>query len=60
VSVPTLIIQSRNDYFVPIDVAEYIHTHIPNSELTVINAHGHLPHVSAPEEVIAAINRFIR
>lgn len=59
VSVPTLIIQSRQDYFVPMDVAEYINAHIPSSKLTVINAQGHLPHVSAPEEVISAMNSFI-
>lgn len=59
VSVPTLIIQSQKDYFVPMDVAEYILAHIRFSKLTVINAQGHLPHVSAPDEVIFAINSFI-
>src|SRR5574343_1172429 len=58
VSVPTLVIQSREDYFVPLEVAEYIHAHIPGSQLTVIEAAGHLPHVSAPEEIIAAIKSF--
>lgn len=59
VSVPTLIIQSREDCFVPMGVAEYLHAQIPNSKLTVIDALGHLPHVSAPEEVVAAIRNFI-
>ena len=59
VSVPTLLIQSREDYFVPIAVAEYIQANIPDCQLTMINAKGHLPHVSAPNEVIAAINHFI-
>lgn len=59
VSVPTLIIQSRDDCFVPMDVAHYIHTHIPGSTLRVIDASGHLPHVSAPGEVIAAISAFL-
>ncbi|SDH21005.1 alpha/beta fold hydrolase [Propionivibrio dicarboxylicus] len=59
VSVPTLIIQSRNDYFVPMEVADYLHTHIPASKLTVINAQGHFSHLSAPQEVISAIGNFI-
>lgn len=59
VSVPTLIIQSKKDCFVPLEVAEYIRAHIPSSELTVIDAEGHFPHVSAPAEVISAIKRFI-
>lgn len=60
VTVPTLIIQSQKDYFVPMNVAEYINAHIRFSKLAVINAHGHLPHLSAPEEVVSAINSFIR
>lgn len=59
VCVPTLIIQSTKDYFVPMEVAHYVHAHIANSALTVIGAMGHLPHVSAPDEVAMAIKRFI-
>ncbi|WP_319239488.1 alpha/beta hydrolase [uncultured Propionivibrio sp.] len=59
VSVPTLIIQSQKDYFVPMEVADYIHAHIPFSKLTVINAQGHFSHLSAPQEVISAISSFI-
>lgn len=56
---PTLIIQSRRDPFVPPFVANYLHTHIPDSRLAVIEAVGHLPHVSAPGEVTKAILDFI-
>lgn len=59
VSVPTLLIQSQEDYFVPLSVAEYVQAHIPDCQLKVIDAIGHLPHVSAPEMVIAAIKGFI-
>lgn len=59
VRAPTLAIQARQDCFVPLSVAEYIQAHIPDCQLAVIDAVGHLPHVSAPEEVIAAIRRFI-
>lgn len=59
VCTPTLIIQSQDDYFVPMEVANYLQRQIPGSRLTVIDAKGHLPHVSAPEKVIAAIKDFL-
>jgi sigma-B regulation protein RsbQ len=55
----TLIVQTRNDIAVPMEVAEYLHHHIKNSTLKVVNAEGHFPHISAPEEVINAIRTFI-
>lgn len=59
VRVPTLLLHSRDDDFVPTAVAEYLHAHIPASTLVFVDAEGHLPHVSAPEGVIAAIGDFI-
>lgn len=59
VSAPTLIIQARDDIFVPPQVAEYLHAHIPSSTLRFIDASGHLPHVSAPRQVAAAIRDFL-
>ncbi|WP_265943946.1 alpha/beta fold hydrolase [Dechloromonas sp. A34] len=57
--IPTLLIQSQNDIAVPLAVAEYLHRHIKHSRLSVIDATGHFPHVSAPAEVVAAIREFI-
>jgi sigma-B regulation protein RsbQ len=59
VKVPTLIIQSQNDPFVPLTVAEYLHERIHGSQLEIIQAFGHLPHISSPEAVISAITNFI-
>ncbi|MDD3936026.1 alpha/beta fold hydrolase [Rhodoferax sp.] len=56
---PTLIIQTRVDSVVPLEVAEYLHQNIKNSQLRVIDADGHLPHISAPDEVIAALRDFV-
>jgi sigma-B regulation protein RsbQ len=56
--IPTLIIQSAADRAVPLEVAEYLHQHIDGSRLSVIDATGHLPHVSAPEKVISAMRNF--
>ena len=59
VSVPTLVIQSQQDYFVPLSVARYLQAHIPDCQLTLIEATGHLPHVSDPAQVVAAIEKFV-
>lgn len=56
---PTLLIQSHKDVAVPLAVADYLHRHIRGSHLAIINATGHLPHVSAPAEVVAAMRDFI-
>lgn len=57
--IPTLIIQSKNDVFVPLQVADYLHKKINGSQLQLIDASGHLPHISAPKAVISAITAFI-
>ena len=59
VSTPTLLIQSEHDFFVPLSVAEYLHSTIKNSRLNVIQSSGHLPQVSAPAKVIEAMLQFI-
>jgi pimeloyl-ACP methyl ester carboxylesterase len=33
--------------------------HIPRNELVLLNAEGHLPHLSAPPEVTLAIQKFV-
>lgn len=58
-TVPTLIIQSSDDIAVPSEVGEYLAAKIPKSQLANINARGHLPHLSAPEEVNAAIASYL-
>lgn len=56
---PTLIIQTRVDSVVPLEVAQFLHGNIRNSQLRLIDAEGHLPHISAPAEVIAALHDFV-
>jgi sigma-B regulation protein RsbQ len=58
-TIPTLLVHNDNDPAVPVSVGEYMHKHIPNSQLKIIHAEGHFPHVSAPEQVITAIQNFI-
>lgn len=58
VTVPTLIVQCESDVIAPLEVGEYVHAAIPGSVLRVIPVSGHCPHLSGPDEVIAAIRSF--
>lgn len=59
ITVPTLLLQARRDPIVPQEVAEYLHGTIRNSRLVLLDAEGHLPHVSAPSQVVDAIAAFL-
>ena len=59
VTVRSLILQCSEDVIAPRCVGEYVHRNIPGSELALLQATGHCPHLSAPEETIAAIRRFL-
>ena len=58
-SVPTLILQCSEDVIAPEVVGEYVRDRIPGSQLTVMQATGHCPNLSAPDETVAAIQRFL-
>ena len=59
VKAPTLVLQSSQDVIAPVEVGEYVHRHLPASEMVVLDATGHCPNLSAPEETIAAIRAFL-
>ena len=59
VSVPTLVLQCTNDAIAPVSVGEYVAGAIPGSTLVLLDATGHCPHLSAPDETIAAIRSFV-
>jgi len=44
---PVLILHTRDDYFVPEGVAQYLNQHIANSQRVTIEARGHFPHLCA-------------
>ncbi len=58
VTVPTLIIQTQDDVIAPAAVGRYVHAAIPGSVYTEIPVAGHLPHLSGPTHVVAAIRAF--
>lgn len=57
-TLPTLVLQSQADVAVPIAVGAFLASHIPRAELQILDATGHLPHWSAPEQVTSAILSF--
>jgi sigma-B regulation protein RsbQ len=59
VDVPSLILQCREDAIAPLAVGDYVHEHLRNSRLEILDATGHCPHLSAPAETIAAMQRFL-
>ena len=59
VTTPTLVLQCAEDVIAPQAVGEYVHQQIRGSELVLMEATGHCPNLSAPEETIAAIRDFL-
>jgi sigma-B regulation protein RsbQ len=60
VPVPTLVLQCSSDVIAPEGVGAYVHHHLPDSRLVQLEATGHCPNLSAPEETAAAIRSFLR
>ncbi|MCW1926396.1 alpha/beta hydrolase [Luteolibacter arcticus] len=56
---PALILQCSSDVIAPLSVGSYLHQRMPGSTLVVMQATGHCPNLSAPEETIAAIRDFL-
>lgn len=59
VTTPSLVIQCSNDAVAPMEVGAYMERHLPGSALHVIDATGHCPHVSNPDETIATIRGYL-
>ncbi|WP_277586869.1 alpha/beta fold hydrolase [Psychrobacillus antarcticus] len=57
--VPALIMQCSDDSIVPLVVGNYLHEHMKNSTLYLMEAKGHYPHLSHPQETINCINDFL-
>ena len=57
--VPSLILQCAEDIIAPNEVGEYVHRELPGSTLRLMQATGHCPHMSAPEETIALMQEYL-
>jgi sigma-B regulation protein RsbQ len=56
---PALILQCTDDVIAPTVVGQYVHANLPDSTFVEMNATGHCPNLSAPEETIAAIRTYL-
>jgi sigma-B regulation protein RsbQ len=59
VTTRSLVLQCSDDVIAPVAVGEYVHRRLPNSQLVIMNATGHCPNLSAPDETIAAMREFL-
>jgi sigma-B regulation protein RsbQ len=59
VTVPSLILQCSEDIIAPLEVGQYVHSHMPQSTLQLLNATGHSPHMSHPVETIKTIKEYL-
>ena len=56
---PVRILQTQRDSLVPLPVAQYMARALPHAELRMLDADGHLPHLTAPDQVAAALREFL-
>jgi sigma-B regulation protein RsbQ len=59
VGVPTLLLQCTDDPAVPEEVSAYLLAHLPGATLVTLATTGHSPHLTAPAEVVSAIQHFL-
>jgi sigma-B regulation protein RsbQ len=59
VRLPTLVLQCSSDAIAPREVGDFVARSIPDSRLVVLQATGHCPNLSAPDETVAAMESFL-
>lgn len=59
-TVPSLTLQCTNDIIAPISVGKYMNENMANNTLVIMEATGHCPHMSAPDETIAAVRDYLK
>ena len=59
VPVPTLAIQCRDDALVPDDVCRFLNETLPLGRVAELDATGHCPHMTCPEETATVIRDYL-
>ncbi|MBB6610820.1 alpha/beta hydrolase [Pontibacter sp. Tf4] len=59
VTTDTMILQCADDVIAPEVVGRYVHAHVAGSRFVQMEAVGHCPNLSAPDETIIAIKDFL-
>ena len=60
VPVPSLILQCAEDLIAPVEVGRYLHGHLKDSRLELLEATGHCPHMTHPEEVVRVMKDYLK
>lgn len=58
--IPTLVLQCSDDLLAPVEVGTYVHRQMEGSTLQIMEATGHCPNMTAPDETIRLIQDFLR
>ena len=56
---PSLVLQCTNDAIAPVAVGAYVADQLPNATLVMLDATGHCPNLSAPDQTADAIERYL-
>jgi sigma-B regulation protein RsbQ len=56
---PTLVLQCSNDVIAPVSVGEFVRDHMPNATMVLLDATGHCPNLSAPDQTATAIEQYL-
>jgi len=59
VRTPSLVVQCREDAIAPLEVGQYVRDHLPQAEMVVLDATGHCPNLSAPDQLVAAVAGYL-
>lgn len=59
VTIPTLILQPKFDAIAPPEVGQYVHEHIVGSQMIMMEAVGHNPHLSDSGETVKYIKEYL-
>ncbi len=55
----TLIVQCTSDVIAPEAVGKYVNEKLQNSTIYFMEATGHCPHMSAPNETVELVTKFL-
>lgn len=60
VQTPCLVLQCSDDVIAPVEVGRYVHKNLADSTFVQLDATGHCPNLSAPDETAEAIDHYLR
>lgn len=59
VRTPSLVVQCTSDAIAPIEVGKYVRDHLADSQLVLLDATGHCPNLSAPDQLVDAMRAYL-